>query len=86
MKEGVTMIKRIVGKNIYYDKNGVEITEGCQLKFKDGSVQTVYRTVEDELGTDATNPTWIERGIAVPCEYGIYPLTVSVTEEVEVVR
>lgn len=85
MKEGVTMIKRIVGKNIYYDKNGVEITEGCLLKFKDGSIQTVYRTVEDELGTDATNPTWIERSIAVPCEYGIYPLTVAVTEEVEVV-
>jgi hypothetical protein len=86
MKEGVTMIKRVVGKNIYYDKNGVEITEGCMLRFKDGSIQTVYRTVENELGTDATNPIWIERGIAVPCEYGIYPLTVSVTEEVEVVR
>lgn len=80
------MIKRVVGKNIYYDKNGVEITEGCMLRFKDGSIQTVYRTVENELGTDATNPIWIERGIAVPCEYGIYPLTVSVTEEVEVVR
>ena len=86
MKEGVTMIKRVVGKNIYYDKNGVEITEGCMLRFKDGSIQTVYLTVENELGTDATNPIWIERGIAVPCEYGIYPLTVSVTEEVEVVR
>lgn len=25
------------------------------------------------LGTDATNPIWIEKGRAVPCEYGIYP-------------
>lgn len=27
------------------------------------------------LGLDATNPSWIERGIAFPCEYGVYPLT-----------
>lgn len=79
------MIRCIVGKELYYDKNGIEITEGCKLRFKDGSIHIVYRTVNDKLGIDATNPSWIERGIAVPCEYGIYPLTVTETEEVEVV-
>lgn len=79
------MIKRIVNRNVYYDKYGTEITEGCTIKFNDGRVEIVYRTTDNELGIDATNPTWIERGIAVPCEYGIYPLTVSETEEVEVV-
>lgn len=80
------MIKRIVGRNLYYDKNGTEITEGCMIKFKDGRVEIVYRTADNELGVDATNRTWIERGIAVPCEYGIYPLTLAETEEVEIVN
>lgn len=78
------MIKRIVGKNVYYDKHGREITEGCYLKYKDGTIRQVYLTDKNELGTDATNPKWIESGKAVPCEFGIYPLTVIETEEVEV--
>ena len=80
------MIKRIVGRNIYYDKNGVEITAGSLIKYSDGTVRKVYLTDKDELGTDATNPKWIESGRAVPCEYGIYPLTLSETDEVEVVK
>ena len=79
------MIKRLVGRNLYYDKNGVEITAGNLIRYNDGSVRTVYLTDKDELGTDATNPEWIESGRAAPCEYGIYPLTLSETEEVEVV-
>ena len=43
-------------------------------------------TTEGELGTDATNPKWIENGRAVECEYGIYPLTRQETEQVEVVE
>ena len=78
------MIKRIVGKNAYYDKNGREITEGCYLKYKDGTIRKVYLTDNNELGTDATNPKWIESGKATPCEFGIYPLTITETEEVEV--
>lgn len=80
------MIKRIVGRNLYYDKNGVEITAGSFIRYSDGTVRKVYLTDKDELGTDATNPKWIESGKAVPCEYGIYPLTLSETDEVEVVK
>lgn len=80
------MIKRIVGRNLYYDKNGVEISAGSFIRYNDGSVRKVYLTDKDELGTDATNPKWIESGKAVPCEYGIYPLTLSETDEVEVVK
>lgn len=80
------MIKRTVGKNIYYDKNGTEITAGSKIKYKGGTIRTVYLTNDSELGTDATNPKWIESGRAVPCEYGIYPLTLSETEEVEVIK
>ena len=79
------MIKREVGRYLYYDKNGSQITAGCQIKYPSGEVKTVYLTSENELGTDATNPEWIRSGMAVPCEYGIYPLTLSETDEVEVV-
>lgn len=84
------MIKTIDGKKRYFDRNGKEITEGCKIKYKNGvrsrTVYTVYLTENDELGTDATNPTWIENGRAVPCEYGIYPLCYDETNEVEVVE
>ena len=79
------MIKREVGRYLYYDKNGSQITAGCQIKYPSGEVKTVYLTSENELGTDATNPEWIRSGRAVPCEYGIYPLTLSETNDVEVV-
>ena len=69
----------------YFDKNGVEITDGCRIAYGDGTVRTVYLTENELLGTDATNPTWIESGRAFPCEYGIYPLTEGETNEVEVI-
>lgn len=80
------MIKREKGNYRYFDKNGVEITEGCKIRYADGKVKTVYLTEGDELGTDATNPTWIATGRAMPCEYGVYPLEWEETEEVEVVE
>lgn len=79
------MIKYENGKLHYFDKHGVEITEGCDIRYEDGSTKTVYLTEEDNLGTDATNPRWVEMGRAVPCEYGVYPLTEEETEGVEVV-
>ena len=79
------MIKVENGKHRYFDKHGVEITEGCKIKYESGRIAEVYLTTECELGTDATNPKWIESGRAVPCEYGIYPLYHNETEEVEVV-
>lgn len=79
------MIKREVGRDLYFDKNGVQITAGSKIKYPNGTVRMVYATVDNKLGTDATNPRWIESGRAYECEYGIYPLTVSETNEVEVV-
>lgn len=83
------MIKVENGKRKYFDRNGKEITEGCKIKYLHGDkslerTMMVYRTEEDELGTDATNPAWIDKGWAVPCEFGIYPLTNEETEMVEV--
>lgn len=79
------MIKVENGKYRYFDKNGVEITEGCKIRYESGRIETVYLTTEGTLGTDATNPSWIKSGRAVPCEYGIYPLYANETNEVEVV-
>lgn len=78
------MIKIENGKRRYFDKNGVEITDGCKIKYESGEILKVYLTVDGELGIDATNPKWIESGRAAPCEYGIYPLTETETNEVYV--
>jgi len=77
------MIKEKDGKLHYYDRNGAEIHEGDSIRWPDGKVEKVYLTVEGELGTDATNPLWVQTGRAVACEYGIYPLTEADTHEVE---
>lgn len=79
------MIKMENDVRHYFDKNGIEITEGCSIKWASGRIQEVYLTDEGELGTDATNPKWLETGRAVPCEYGIYPLTLEDTNEIEVI-
>ena len=78
------MIKRINGKLRYYDKDGTEITDSCTIEYPDGKMEKVYRTTEDELGIDATNPAWIASGRAIPCEYGIYPLNERDTKVVKV--
>lgn len=85
------MIKVENGQKRYFDRNGKEITEGCEIKYLHGDkslerIAKVCRTDEGELGVDATNPKWIEKGWAVPCEYGIYPLNKEETEMVEVVE
>lgn len=61
----------------YFDKNGKELHEGDTVIFDCGMEYKLYRTVDGELGTDATNPKWIEIGRACECEYGIYPLSAS---------
>lgn len=85
------MVKTENGKKKYFDRNGAEITEGCKIKYLHGDkslgrTEKVYLTEDGELGVDATNPAWIERGLAAPCEFGIYPLTKEETEMVEVVE
>lgn len=79
------MIKVINGQKHYYDKHGTEITEHSFIKYPSGRVNEIFRTTEGDLGTDATNPLWIEKGRAFPGEWGIYPLMVGETDEVEVV-
>lgn len=59
---------------LYYDKNGDQLHEGDIIQWDDGETAKLYRSEGGYLGTDATNPAWIESGRAVPCEYGIYPL------------
>lgn len=76
-----------VENGVYYyeDKRGVEITEGCTIRFPSGRTEKVYRTTEGTLGIDATNPVWIASGRAAPCEMGIYPLTQKDCSMVEVI-
>lgn len=79
------MITVVNGEKRYFDSNGIEITEGCEIRYASGRVEKVYRTEEGELGVDATNPRWIELGRAEPCEYGIYSLGSNETNEVALV-
>lgn len=55
----------------YYDMNGKQIHAG-DIILMEGREHKVYLTDNDTLGIDATNPKWIEKGKAFPCEYGIY--------------
>ncbi len=66
----------------YFDKNGTELSEGDIIRYEDGRWECLYLTDGGELGVDATNKSWIESGRAVPCEYGIYPLTYDDVKEV----
>lgn len=74
----------------YFDKHGVEIHEGDKIRRASGQVEMVYEWEniygERGLGTDATNPVWIENGRAVPCEFGIYNLDGVDCSTCEVVR
>ena len=80
------MIKYEGNKVRYFDKNGVEITDGCIIRYEDCRIERVYKTEDNELGIDATNKKWIASGRACECEYGIYPLNKADTDEVEVVQ
>ena len=61
----------------YFDMNGEEIRWG-DMVFMNGREEIVYPIADGDiddayLGTDATNPSWIESGRAFRCEYGVYP-------------
>lgn len=88
--------KIVLGEpNRYFDKNGAEIFEGDFIVlnapdyYYHNKPLQVYKWKDEYgnegLGIDATNPIWIERGRAVPCEFGIYPLTNEDLEEAELV-
>lgn len=71
----------------YKDKNGETIHVGDYIQYENGRVKQVYEWENEYglhgLGTDATNPSWIEDGRALPCEFGIYDLTYDELQEVE---
>ncbi len=56
----------------YFDKNGEEIKENDYVWML-GRKMKVYLTDQNYLGTDATNPKWIEDGRACATQFGIYP-------------
>ena len=60
----------------YYDIQGTEIHDG-DIVIMDGKRKKVYATENGYLGTDSTNPAWIEKGWATECQYGIYPFDES---------
>lgn len=67
----------------YFDRNGAELFDGDTVRYASGATKLLYKTESGELGTDATNPKWIEQGRAAPCEYGIYPLNFDEVSEIE---
>ena len=66
----------------YFDKNGTELHDGDSVKWESGTIKKLYATEEGYLGTDATNPYWIESGYAVECQFGVYPLNWNDMEEI----
>lgn len=65
-----------------FDKEGNELKDGNVVVFDSGREQKLYLTTEGQLGTDATNPKWLETGRACECEYGIYVLNDSDMQEI----
>lgn len=66
----------------YFDMDGKELHDGdIIVHMNSGREEKLYLTEEGRLGTDATNPHWIEAGRAEPCEFGIYPLERSNLED-----
>ena len=82
-----TIVYNMNGTYQYYDMHGNELHEGDVIRFnEEGPEKELYRTVNGYLGTDATNPVWIENGRAVPCEFGIYTLEQHEMQYVGLVR
>lgn len=73
------------GVRRYFDKYGREIVKDSIIRYPSGAEERVYETDHGELGIDATSTGWIATGRAVPCEFGIFPLTKADTDIVEVV-
>ena len=85
----ISRLKRIKVTNDgleYFDKNMNKISDGDLIKWGDGHTEKVYLTKNGFLGTDVTNPQWIEDRRAVPCEYRVYPFTYDDLENIEVVK
>ena len=68
------MIEDEEGRVHYFDNNGDELQDGDFVSIAGGKPKKLYLTDDGQLGTDATNPKWIEWGRASECEFGIYAL------------
>ena len=77
VKTNEMMYDSASGKFRYFDNNGTELHDGDIVSIGGGKAQKLYLTDQGALGTDATNPVWIEYGRADECECGIYPLESS---------
>lgn len=66
----------------YHDKNGAILQAGDLIRWPDGQIQKLASTTSGGLGTDATNPVWVENEWAAPFEFGIYPLTAADMAEI----
>ena len=61
----------------YFDRDGKELHDGDTIVYENGYEEKLYLAADGTFGVDATSPQWIASGRAIPCEYGIYPLTSS---------
>ena len=61
-------ILRENGEYRYFDKEGNELHDGDIIRWDSGKTERVYATEHGYLGTDATNPKWIETGRAYACK------------------
>ena len=82
MKNPVATIIKEKDAYRYFDKNGTELKDGDIIRYDSGREDKLYLTTNSRLGTDATNPSWVESGRALPCEYGIYPLEYGEMKEI----
>lgn len=64
-------------KPMYTDMYGNVLHNGDIIRMNGHNLKMVYESEDGSLGTDATNPSWLESGRAYRCEYGIYPLNIS---------
>lgn len=82
MKNPVATIIKEKDTYRYFDKNGTELRDGDIIRYDSGNEEKLYLTMNGRLGMDATNPSWVKSGRAIPCEYGVYPLEYSETKEI----
>lgn len=70
----------------YYDKNGIKIEAGMQIRMDDGSIETVYATTDaygnPDLGINASNEEYLERHPEAEREF--YSLSNFDMKEVEI--
>lgn len=74
----------------YTDKNGNEIKEGMMLRLSDGTVERVYKTVDesgnDDLGINASNEEYLLAHGLSEADREYYPLSQFPPDEFEIIE